>query len=208
MRADGFAPLPPEPNHFSIQNSPNFVVFTNTVPAAAHISPELLPALSRMIRLCNSHQVDCQFVITPIHADVLYGLYLKDDWRELEMLKRRLSEIAPTWDFTRYNSYIDERYGRVVYWPEAFHYSPALGGLMVRRIMGHDTRDLAGNFGVLVDPQNVDAQLSEWTAERQTWTAAHPEVVDRYDDAFANVRKGLSFTEATQALATNFSPVR
>ncbi len=206
VREDGFSPIPNGTTHFSVYNIPNFITYTDTIPSGKKISPEVVPALTRLIDKCKSDGVECSFIITPLHADVLYGAYLKGEWEELEALKRTLASLAPTWDFTRYNSLIDERDGEVVYWPEAFHYSPALGALMLRRISGPEAAalDLPVNFGVLIDPHRVDYQLAAWRAERDTWIARHAGVVARYRAAAESKRRGLTFTEVTDALARSY----
>lgn len=202
-RSDGFAPFHyPGGSHFSVYNVPNFLTYTNMIAAGQKLSPALLPALTRLIDSCKIHRVECSFIITPLHADVLYEAYLKGQWPEFEKLKRTLASIAPTWDFTRYNPLIDERDGKVVYWPEAFHFSSELGTAMLRRITGHNAETLPPNFGILVDLRHVDDQLAAWRNERDAWIAENGKVVAHYQAAEANLRKGIPFSEATQ---TSFS---
>jgi hypothetical protein len=206
VRDDGFSPVTNLPNHFSVYNVPNFLVYTDTVTSGKRLSSEVAPALTHLISRCKAYEVSCSFIISPLHADALYGIYFKNVWRELETLKRTLADLAPTWDFTRYNSLIDERDGPVTYWPEAFHYSRALGSLMLRRIFTPDAADLPPNFGVLIDPRCVDDQLAAWRAERNAWIAEHPEVIARYNAAAESERKGLSFAEATDAFFKSYTP--
>lgn len=117
----------------------------------------------------------------------------------LEKLKRGLAELAPTYDFTRYSSVIDERIGPVVYWPEAFHFSPALGALIARSMVGLRTPDMPENFGVVLDSNNIDANLAAWRAERDGWIAQHPDSVERMRKAEENFQNGVSFKAATDA---------
>jgi hypothetical protein len=99
----------------------------------------------------------------------------------------------------RHNDMIDERIGPVVYWPEAFHFAPALGELMTKAMTGMRTADMPANFGVLLDKNNIDANLAAWRVERDRWIAHHPVSVARMQKAEENFRQGLSFKTATDA---------
>jgi hypothetical protein len=206
VRENGFSPVPLVTHHFSVYNVPTFITYNDVVPSGKKLFGMVAPEFARLIETCKSHGIECSFVLTPLHADVLYGAYVKNGWEELETLKRTLASLAPTWDFTRYNALIDERDGQVVYWPEAFHYSAALGGLMLRRIAGRNATDLPPNFGVLIDPSNVEDQLAAWRAERDAWIPEHSGVVARYNAAAANKQKGLTASEATDAFYRSYTP--
>jgi hypothetical protein len=117
----------------------------------------------------------------------------------LEELKRTLAELAPTYDFTRYNHIIDERIGPVVYWPEAFHFSPALGELVAKAMTGLRTADMPQNFGVVLDAKNIDSSLAAWREERDSWIVQHRDSVERMRKAEENLRKGVSFKSVTDA---------
>ena len=135
--------------------------------------------------------------LSPLHADVLYALYHLNLWPEVEKLKRTLAALAPTYDFTRYNHLIDERTGPVVYWPEAFHFAPALGKLMAEAMTGVRTANLPENFGVTLDASNIEASLAAWREERDSWIAQHPDSVQRMRKAQENFQNGVSFKAVT-----------
>jgi hypothetical protein len=120
-------------------------------------------------------------------------------WPEFENLKRQLAALAPTYDFTRYNFLIEERIGPVLYWPEAFHYSPALGELVTKAMVGLRTPDMPDNFGAILTPENIDASLAAWRAERDAWIVQHPDSVERMRKAEENLRNGVSFKAVTDA---------
>ena len=117
----------------------------------------------------------------------------------MEKLKRGLAELAPTYDFTRYNQLIEERSGPVVYWPEAFHFSAALGELVVRAMTGMRTADMPQNFGVILDSKNIEANLTAWREERDVWIAQHPDSMERMRKAEDDFRNGISFKSVTDA---------
>jgi hypothetical protein len=152
-----------------------------------------------MIAGCKSRQVECRFFVSPLHADVLLAAYHLGLWPELENLKRALAELAPTYDFTRYSHVINERIGPVVYWPEAFHFAPALGELAAKAMTGLRTADMPQNFGVILDGKNIESNLAAWREERDEWIAQHPEAVERMRRAEENFQKGVSFKTVTDA---------
>jgi hypothetical protein len=195
---DGFAPIPLAPHHFSVRNVLNFVLHTGFMRRGGEVSRASIAAARQMIANCDLHQVECRFFVSPLHADVLLAMYHLGLWPELEKLKRGLAELAPTYDFTRYSHLIEERSGPVVYWPEAFHFSPALGELMARAMTGLRT-DMPQNFGVVLDSKNVESSLAAWRDERDNWIAQHPGMVERMRKAEDNFRNGVSFKALTDA---------
>ena len=196
---DGFAPIPLAPHHFSVKNVFNFVVHTGFMRRGAVLPSAAMAAARGMIADCNLRQVECRFFVSPLHADVLLAAYHLGLWPELEKVKRGLAELAPTYDFTRYSRLIEERTGPVVYWPEAFHFSAALGELMARAMTDLRTADMPANFGVVLDSRNVDSSLAAWREERDQWVAQHPESVARMRKSEDDFRNGVSFKTVTDA---------
>jgi len=196
---DGFSPIPLPPNHFSVRNVFNFVLHSAVITRASRFDPRIAVAAKAILADCKSHDVECHFFISPLHADALYAAYYLGLWPELEKLKRTFAELAPTYDFTRYNDIIEERVGPVVYWPEAFHFAPALGELMTKAMIGMRTAAMPANFGVVIDKDNIDASLAAWREERDRWIAEHPDAVARMQKAEENFRRGISFKTVTDA---------
>jgi hypothetical protein len=196
---DGFAPIALPPHHFSVRNVFNFVFHTAVVSRASRFDPRAAVAAKEMLADCKSHGVECRFFISPLHADASYAAYYLGLWPELEKLKRTLAELAPTYDFTRYNEIIEERVGPVVYWPEAFHFAPALGELITKAMIGMRTAAMPANFGVVIDKDNIDASLAAWREERDRWIARHPDSVARMKKAEEDFQRGLSFKTVTDA---------
>jgi hypothetical protein len=195
---DGFAPVPLAPHHFSVRNIFNFVLHTGFIRRGGVVSEVPLAAARKMIANCHLHQVECRFFVSPLHVDVLMAAYHLGLWPELEKLKRGLAELAPTYDFTRYNHLIEERSGQVVYWPEAFHFSAALGELVERAMTGRSA-DMPANFGIVLDARNIEASLAGWREERDVWIGQHPETVARMQKAEFDFLNGVSFKAVTDA---------
>jgi hypothetical protein len=196
---DGFAPIALAPHHFSVRNVFNFVLHTGLMERGGGLFPATLAAAREMIAECELYKADCRFFLSPLHADVMLAMYHLGLWSEVEKLKRGLAELAPTYDFTRYNQLIEERSGPVVYWPEAFHFSPALGELVVRAMTGMRTANMPQNFGVVLDSKNIEASLAAWREERDVWIAQHPELVARMQKAEFDFQNGVSFKAVTDA---------
>jgi hypothetical protein len=196
---DGFAPIPLIQHHFSVRNVFNFVFHSAVISRASRFDSRIAAAAQAMLADCKSHGVECHFFISPLHADALYAAYYLGLWPELEKLKRTLAELAPTYDFTRYNDIIEERVGPVVYWPEAFHFAPALGELMTKAMIGMRTAAMPANFGVVIDRHNIDASLAAWREERDHWITQHPDSVARMKKAEEDFQRGLSFKAVTDA---------
>ena len=196
---DGFAPVVLQTNHRSVRNVFNFVLHNAAFQSTGRLDPRIAVAAEAMIADCQRHEVECRFFLSPLHADVLYALYHLNLWPEVEKLKRTLAALAPTYDFTRYNHLIDERTGPVVYWPEAFHFAPALGTLIMEAMTGVRTADMPENFGVMLDASNIEASLAAWREERDSWIAQHPDSVQRMRKAQENFQNGVSFKAVTDA---------
>jgi hypothetical protein len=196
---DGFAPIVPATHHFSVRNVLNFVLHTGFMQRGGQLLSSEIGAATDMIANCRSRRVECRFFISPLHADTLLAAYHLGLWPELEKLKLALAALAPTYDFTRYNHLIEERGGPVVHWPEAFHFSPALGELVVRAMTGLRTADMPENFGTVLDANKVESGLTAWRQERDNWLARHPELVERMRKAEDDFRNGVSFKAVTDA---------
>jgi len=196
---DGFVPVALSSNHLSVRNVFNFVLHNAVIRSTNRFDPRIAVAARAIIADCETHGVKCSFFLSPLHTDVLFSAYHLGLWPELEGLKRALADLAPTYDFTRYNDIIDERSGPVVYWPEAFHFAPALGDLMTKAMIGVRTPNMPANFGALIERDNIEASLAAWRGERDRWIAQHPDSVARMKKAEENFQRGLSFKTVTDA---------
>jgi hypothetical protein len=86
-----------------------------------------------------------------------------------------------------------------VYWPEAFHFSPSLGDLLVRILTDSRPPGAPANFGALLDGNNVEASLIAWRNERDLWIDTHPDARARMRQAEENFSRGVLFNDVTQA---------
>jgi len=136
---------------------------TRTSPAFEDVTAILDAARARGIHV--------QVVIYPYHAHLLETFRITDRWELFEIWKRELAYrvavhgrgLATLWDFSGYHPYAREAvppagnkravvYG---YW-EAGHFKKELGHRLLARLSGANDP----GFGVVLTPENVDAQLS------------------------------------------------
>jgi hypothetical protein len=196
---DGFEPVVAGTHHFSIKNIPNAILYLKIFGQPPNIDSKVFTDAAEIIRMCKSYSVDCRFFISPLHADVLLAMKHLGIWPQLEALKSGLARLAPTYDFARFNELMDERIGPVVYWPEAFHYSPALGALTVKAMTGQRTKDMPDNFGRLLDSGNIESEIIASRHELDEWARNHKSFILRLQTAEKNYARGVSFKEVTDA---------
>jgi len=153
------------------------------------VAPTTIAATKEMVEECEFHQVDCRFFMSPLHADILFAAYYLGLWPQLEELKRALAELAPTYDFTRYNGSIDEQ--RSCIGPKHFTLPPAPGDLMTKAMVGVRTPNMPANFGAVIDKDSIEASLAAWREERDRWIAQHPDSVARMKKAEENLQRGF-----------------
>ena len=195
----GYAPIDLSPHHFSVRNIFNQILHQRILRRGTSLSPAVVAAAGEMIQECRARRVECRFFLSPMHADALYAVYALGLWPQLEALKRGLAAFGPTYDFTRYSALIDERSGPVVYWPEAFHFSPALGTVVAQAMTGSQPPGTPSNFGAVIDIGNVEESLVAWRGERDRWIAEHPDAPERMRRAEEQFLQGVPFSVVTQA---------
>lgn len=144
-------------------------------------------ALQDVIRYCGERDIRLILVIYPYHAHLLETfaaagvLPLFEEWkREVLAITREYPENEVVlWDFSGYNEFTTEtvpstgdRSKRVRWYWEAGHFKKELGDLMLARLFDHspeDGRPLLQKFGVILTPENVEAQLAELKQQRQKY---------------------------------------
>ena len=114
-------------------------------------------------------------VLNPTHTDELEMLHLTGQWPAFEQWKRDLvslvaryseaGEPVELWDFCDYNRYTSEAMpaegGRMQWFLNPVHYSPALGYLMLNRLFGQGDP----TFGALLTPQTLESHLAAIRAQ-------------------------------------------
>jgi hypothetical protein len=131
-------------------------------------------------------------VIIPTYVDQMETRRQTGIGPAFDTWKRRVVEIADgaahvqghvtLWDFGGFSRYTTEqlpdqgdRATRLEWFWEAIHFQPALGDLVVERLMGKGPDD----FGTKLTQANLDADIEAYHAAQATWEADHPKDVAR-----------------------------
>ena len=150
--------------------------------------------LRTFLRIAYASQAEIRLLISPSHAWHWEALELAGLWPRFEEIKRNLvlinaEEAArsgrvpfPVWDFSgSYGPSLEEvpksEGGRMRWYWETVHYKPELGELMLARMM-QDIRPAEWpEFGVRLDPDNLEANLAALRDRQRAYATAHPEVI-------------------------------
>ena len=153
------------------------------------MSERTVDAINELIALGEPHGVEVYFFLSPLHAWTMYPHVLEDTWGVLESIKRRLASTGRVYDFLRYNAYTDEPVNPALkYFPDDYHFSPELGGLVMRALFDLDRGSLPSNWGTLLSDENIENQLEDWTVERDQWVLRNPQLVKEIE---AHYRKWI-----------------
>lgn len=164
-----------------------------------------------LLRTAHLHGIDFRLFISPSHARLWETLMVSGLWPTWEEWKRELVRLNieeaqkagkkpfDLWDFSGYNSLTTEplpAQGDVEtemrwHW-ESSHYKKELGDLVIDRIFGHQHpgRDVPGDFGVLLEPENLESHLNRIRDDRQRWVARFPNDAQEIMAAAEKIRRG------------------
>jgi hypothetical protein len=171
-------------------------------PKEREWSPDF-EAVRRLIRQGRAAGTKTVLVVNPVHAEYLLVLDAAGLWPEIDVWKRQLARMGraegvPVWDFSLFDSYSTEPVdalpprGKGLQWFwEPSHYRRELGDLMLDNIWRdhcpHDQAD-APRYGVRLDALS-DTEIADFLADqraaRDSYKAAHPNVVARIGRLFA-----------------------
>ncbi len=148
--------------------------------------------LADMIKLARDHGADVAVVIIPNYIDQMEIRRQTGVTDQFDAWKRRVVEIADQadkalgrvtlWDFGTYSPYTTETLPepgdhktRLHWFWESVHFQPALGDLVIHRLMGSGPDD----FGLRLTAANLDADIAAYHAAQDAWVADHPRDVAR-----------------------------
>lgn len=144
----------------------------------------------QILRFCYQHNIETQLFISPSHAWQWELIHAAGLWPQFEYWKKRIVAIVeeatqysrppfPLWDFTGYNSVTTEAvppcgsHETMTGYLDASHYKPALGRLVLKRVLNQDAKDVPDDFGVLITPSNINNQLEMIRRDRAQWRLNH-----------------------------------
>jgi hypothetical protein len=145
-----------------------------------------------MVKIARAHHADVTVVIIPNHADEMDALRQLgldadyDAWKTAivdGVTKAAPDGGATIWDFSGYTPYTTEPvpapgdHSHTLRWfYEPVHFQPTLGDLMIARIEGAPAPD---NFGTILTPATLPAQIAAFHAAEAAWVSGHPRDVAR-----------------------------
>jgi hypothetical protein len=191
--------------------------------AAARAPAFDLGALGDMIDRASDAGAEVIVMVTPGHVDELEllrqaGLMpLREEWlRQIVAIAgaagARPGAHVAVWDFSAPSQYTTEsptpRAGTNWFW-ESNHFKAALGGLMIRRMLGED----ATGIGIRLDAGNVDAENETVASDLARYEASRPDDVARVTRIIDAARghadstdQAAGGTRAATIAATSMSP--
>lgn len=136
------------------------------------LSKKYMDDLRSIVQTCNQRGIKLVLFISPSHATQWEVIQATGDWAAFEQWKRELTQIAPVWDFSGYNSITTEPISnRMQYYVDSSHYHRQTGDRVLNRLLHFDEQRVPKDFGVLLTPHTVDAHLRKIRADRTAWVS-------------------------------------
>jgi hypothetical protein len=155
-----------------------------------------------ILQIAYRDNIDLRMTISPCHVRQWEILAVTGKYQQWEEWKRYLVssneeeakrfEVAPfpLWDFSGYNEYTTEAVPTAEdttsimrwYW-DSSHYTKELGDLMLDKIFNYheSERVVSKDFGVLVNSQNIEQNLSIIRSGRQEYRDTHPDDINEIE---------------------------
>jgi hypothetical protein len=157
--------------------------------SAMRSAHEQMEELRRVLRSCRDHNIELTLALNPVHALDLELWRAGENWERFEQWKRDLMAVVAeegvaqrfaVWDFSGYSEFTTEEVpppgdatARMKFYFENSHYTPALGALMLDRMLATATND----FGVKISPANIEDHLQLIRNQRENYASTHADEV-------------------------------
>lgn len=180
-----------------VENTRNFLRRPKSIFDSDRRSSPAQEDVREVIRLCHEHNIDLRLVIYPYHAHLLVIIRISGLMPAFEEWKRALvslnagQQAVPLWDFSRISkitaeSIPSDRQEKMRWYWEAGHFKRELGDRVLNRVF--DAAGQPPGFGVLLRPDNLDAQLSSDQSAEADYRLTHLEDVKALDEMYKNAR--------------------
>lgn len=152
-----------------------------------------LAPFHEILALAHQNHIDLKLVILPSHAWHWEAQYMAGLLPRFEEIKRapvrindeeaRRFQQSPfvLWDFSGYNRFTTEDAPQAEqrkpqwFW-EPVHFKTSLGDQVLARVFNPADQTFAyDDFGVRLEPSNVEAHLAQWRLAQQAYQATHPD---------------------------------
>jgi hypothetical protein len=169
-------------------------------PGESRLENMDLESFRQALRFAHARNIDLRLFISPEHARLLElwealgrGDTIAKLKRELVRMNQEEAERSgrrpfPLWDFSGYNAITTEALPALGdtethmhwYW-EGSHYSEAAADLIVARVFEMPHSDLPADFGLRIEPENVEGHIANVRAARAAYRNAHPADIAELD---------------------------
>ena len=149
------------------------------------IEPPEMASFRRMIRTARAQGIELTLAINPVHALDLELVRFGGNWERFEDWRRDVVRIVAEespdgrvvlWDFSGYWAETTEevpldgdRTTRMKYYFENSHFTPAMGALMMNRMLLGATN----GFGDRITPANIEAHTKRIREQREIYARTH-----------------------------------
>jgi hypothetical protein len=134
------------------------------------VSQKYLDDFRELVKIAQDNHIQLKVFLSPSHAIQLEADAKHYGWMTLENLKRELVRITPIWDFTGYNSVTGEPLAKnMKNYTDSSHYLASVGNWVVDRLFDPQAKTPPADFGVFINPENIEAHLATLRRDRETW---------------------------------------
>ena len=174
---NGFMPYrnpDPEKTEWRFKNSINVYYGFH----AKYQLPTELTELKKIVDLCQQNQIKLISFISPSHATQWEAIRATGEWSTFEKWKREVVAITPVFDFSGYNSITSEPiHNEMENYRDNSHYTKKIGDLVLNRILSYKKEEVPEDFGILINPENVESHLVKIRQDREIWAKNNPDEV-------------------------------
>ncbi len=142
------------------------------------LSTQFLDELKKVVDLCQENQIKLVLFISPAHATQWEAIRSSGKWSIFEEWKRKIVKITPVFDFSGYNSITTETiHNQMENYTDNSYYTPKVGNLVLDRILSYKEKDVPRDFGILINPENLESHLVKIRQDREVWAKNNPDEV-------------------------------
>ena len=154
---------------------------------------EVMAPLRTILLLAHARNIDLRMFFSPSHAWHWQTMEIAGMLPRFEAIKRAVirtnEDVArevggkpfPLWDFSGYNSFSEEAVSRsdgvrMQWFRDPLHYTPALGSIVLDRVMERTSAPPEEGFGVRLNSRSIEGHLAQWRQAQLDFEGEHPDV--------------------------------
>ncbi|NEN91144.1 MAG: hypothetical protein F6K48_20445 [Okeania sp. SIO3H1] len=142
------------------------------------LSNQYLDELKKIVDLCQENQIKLMLFISPSHATQWEAIRSSGKWSIFEDWKRKVVEITPVFDFSGYNNITTEPISNdMKNYTDNSYYTKEVGNLVLNKLLSYKEEEVLKDFGILINPENIESHLAKIRQEREIWAKNNPDEV-------------------------------